>query len=274
MTGKFVGEIEDCDFSDANLSKVDFLKEIINVKFNNSHLNQVLFNDNLKKCDFIVSKLYETNFHYSYLIDINFINTVLLQVHFLESYISRSQFTLSNLIHEKFENSILELVSFNKANLEGAIFKNIQFKVQVDFIETNLRNAGFSNCDLTLINFQGSNVKSVKLKESIITTQQLFDTFYNTGVKDFSEVTLSEQGISKSDFLLIYAEKYLEEAILSDLVFKGLTKLGYRNFAKTDLTNLKMNEFIHLYTNIEYNFSEAVVPKIFLAPKPNVDVEH
>ncbi|MES2142498.1 MAG: pentapeptide repeat-containing protein [Pseudomonadota bacterium] len=264
---KFEGEIYHCNFSFSNLNGINFSKEIMNTKFNTADLNEVAFTGNIKNCDFIGSTIYMSSFSSIVLKDINFINTNFIQVDFSDSYLIKTDFTKTSLIHAKFQDTLLEEVTFKRVSLEAAVFKKAQFKIKVDFIESNLKNADFSDCNLLQVNFFDSNLQHLKLKNSIVTPRQLFDVFYTAGLRDFSEVYLNEDDINKSDFLLLYKDKSLETAILSDSIFNGLIKLGYRNFSKTDLSKLKLTEFIHFYYNIEYNFSAAKLPEVFLTPK-------
>ena len=269
MQSNFYEKIEYCDFTKSNLNKINFDGTLAYIKFNEANLNELFFFGNMNSCDFVGSGLYSVSFVNIELNDVNFINSNLIKVSFLESYLIKNYFIESVLIQAKFQNAILTESMFSKANLKGAIFEDTKFETNVDFIEVNLKNAEFINCDLSSASFLGSELQSLKLINSIITPRQLFDIFYAGGVRDFSDSHLSEEDISKSDFLLLYKDKILHEATLSESMFKGLSKLGYRNFSKTDLSKIKLTEFIHFYHNIEYSFNEAKLPQIFLPPIPN-----
>lgn len=109
------------------------------------------------------------------------------EIDFMGEFISRQQMTaLSSLNIKAIHNTAFITESFDKNSYHKIHFNHCHF----------------DDCDLTKINFNDCRFTNISIKKAIISQTQ-FDTLYQQGIRDFSEVTFQNVSFSKAILLTI-----------------------------------------------------------------------
>ena len=133
------GEYENCTFTDCN--------------FANTNLSGLIFIDcAFVCCDMSMAVLGQTSFR-----DVKFRDCKLLGLHFNNC----SKFLLSM----QFEDSVLNFSSFYQVSLKKAWFSGCKLQ-EVDFVESNLDQTSFLNCDFFRAIFNNTVLEGADLSTS------------------------------------------------------------------------------------------------------------
>jgi len=134
-----IGEYEDCTF--------------INCTFANTNLSGRIFSDcRFEGCDMSMAILGQTSFR-----EVRFMNCKLLGLHFNNC----NKFLLSM----QFEHCILNFSSFYQVSLKKALIKDCKLQ-EVDFVESNLTQTRFFNCDFQKAVFNNTTLEGADLRTS------------------------------------------------------------------------------------------------------------
>lgn len=117
-----------------------------------------LDNTHFTECRFIDCNLSNANIAHSFFREVRFVRCKMLGL----------QFEACNdlLLSLHFRDCSLDLSSFSKMPLKGTVFEACRF-VQTDFIETDLREASFSNCNLDGARFDTCRLQGADFRTAV-----------------------------------------------------------------------------------------------------------
>lgn len=148
-------EIRSENYTSSKLPKGDYENcRFIECIFAGSDLSAINFVECIfEHCDFSNAKIYGTSFR-----DVHFQNCKLLGLNFDDCN--------KLLISFRFTDCILNFSSFHKLDIPKSHFAGCKLQ-EVDFTNTNLKNAVFDECDLSGARFERSDLRKADFRTAV-----------------------------------------------------------------------------------------------------------